>query len=167
MVRCSWPRPPDAALRTIYGTSFDYQWYRDHFDAKLQDCRGRVKEYQSLLGQRVLDFGGGVGYLSQALKVGLSATYDPYLSEVVPARTAWDSVVALHVLEHSNDLDRTVSAMREWLEPCGRLIVAVPNFSGLGYREQGMHWVWAQPPLVHLLHFGYGTVCLVEAARVR
>ena len=157
----TWPRPPDAVLRAIYGTSFDYQWYRDHFDAKLQDCRGRVKEYLPLLGQRVLDFGGGVGYLSQALReVGLeSATYDPYLSEVVPARTAWDSVVALHVLEHSNDLDRTMSAMREWLAPGGRLIVAVPNFSGLGYREQGMHWVWAQPPLVHLLHFTATGLC--------
>lgn len=151
----TWPRPSDEALRVIYGTSFDYRWYRDHFDAKLQDCRMRAKEYQSLLGHRVLDFGGGVGYFSQALREsGLeSTTYDPYLSGAAPARNAWDTVVALHVLEHSNDLDRTMSEMTELLVPGGRLILAVPNFASLGYRERGMHWVWAQPPFVHIFHF--------------
>lgn len=141
-------------MRAIYGTLFDYRWYRDHFDAKLRDCRMRVEEYRALLGQRVLDFGGGVGYFSQALReVGLeSTTYDPYLSEAAPARNSWDSVVALHVLEHSNNLDQTVSEMKKWLAPGGRLILAVPNFSGLGYRELGMRWVWAQPPLIHVFH---------------
>jgi SAM-dependent methyltransferase len=151
----TWPRPSDAALQVIYATSFDYRWYRDHFDAKLQDCRMRVQEYQPLLGRRVLDFGGGVGYFSQALReAGLeSTTYDPYLSGPIPARSAWDTVVALHVLEHSNDLDRTMSEIKEWLVPGGRLIVAVPNFSGLGYKKLGMRWVWAQPPVIHVHHF--------------
>lgn len=151
----TWPRPSDAALHAIYATSFDYRWYRDHFAAKLQDCRIRVKEYQPLLGRRVLDFGGGVGYFSQALReAGLeSTTYDPYLSGAAPDRSAWDTVVALHVLEHSNDLGRTISEIKEWLVPGGRVVLAVPNFASLGYRERGMNWVWAQPPLVHIFHF--------------
>lgn len=149
------PVPSDDVLRAIYGTSFDYRWYSDHFDAKFQDCRMRVEEYLPLVGRRVLDFGGGVGYFSQALReIGLeSTTYDPYLSGESPVQSAWDTVVALHVLEHSNDLERTMSEIKRLLEPDGRLILAVPNFACLGYKERGMRWVWAQPPLVHIFHF--------------
>ncbi|MHB1620145.1 MAG: methyltransferase domain-containing protein [Sulfuricella sp.] len=149
------PLPDDATLQRIYHSSFDYRWYRDHFPAKLKDSRMRLDEYKGLLGPRVLDFGGGVGYFSQAAREAgyQSVTYDPFTSAVPAEKGAWDTVVALHVLEHANDLDRTCEQLKELLAPGGRVILAVPNFSGRGYREQGMRWVWAQPPLIHIFHF--------------
>lgn len=149
------PPPSDVTLENLYRTSFDYRWYQDHYPAKLRDCRMRIQEYKPHLGQRVLDFGGGVGYFSKAAsEAGLeSITYDPYVSKALPSGDRWDSVVTLHVLEHSNNLDRTISQINDLLAPGGKLIISVPNAEGLGYRELGMRWVWAQPPLVHIFHF--------------
>lgn len=149
------PLPSDELLSNLYKSSFDYRWYQDHYDAKLNDCRARVKEYASLLGERVLDFGGGVGYFSRAVReAGLdSVTYDPYVTEAPPPKRAWNCVVALHVLEHSNDLERTLSEIKEFLVAGGKVVFAVPNFESSGYRNQGMRWVWAQPPLIHIFHF--------------
>jgi len=149
------PLPSDGVLSALYQSNFDYRWYQDHYDAKLNDCRVRVKEYAPLLGKRVLDFGGGVGYFSQAVReAGLdSVTYDPYVRTPPPPKNAWDCVVALHVLEHSNDLERTLSEIKEFLLPGGKVVFAVPNFESSGYRDQGMRWVWAQPPLIHIFHF--------------
>lgn len=152
---CTTPRPTAKALEQLYRTSFDYCWYQDHYDAKLRDCRMRVKEYGPLLGRRVLDFGGGMGYFSQAVaEAGLEGvTYDPYTNAAPPGEGQWDCVVSLHALEHSNDPDRTISLIKRFLAPGGRVIIAVPNAAGLGYKELGMRWVWAQPPLIHIFHF--------------
>lgn len=149
------PIPGDATLQDLYGKSFDYRWYRDHYDAKLKDCRIRIRECSPQLGRRVLDFGGGVGYFSRAAReAGLeSITFDPYVSSFRPDEGVWDCVVALHVLEHSNNPDRTISEIKQFLVPGGRIIVAVPNFACSGYRQMGMRWVWAQPPLLHVIHF--------------
>lgn len=65
----------------------------------------------------------------------------------------WDSIVALHVLEHSNNPDRTLNEFKRYLRPGGSIIVAVPNGESLGYHKEGVKWVWAQPPLLHLFHF--------------
>jgi SAM-dependent methyltransferase len=149
------PLPDDDLLREVYRTCFSYDWYRDHYPAKSRDARQRLDEYRHLLGERVLDFGGGVGYFSEAARAAgyLSTTYDPFTTGAMVQRAAWDTVVALHVLEHANDLDRVCLQMKDFLAPGGRLLLAVPNFSGRGYRELGMGWVWAQPPLIHIHHF--------------
>lgn len=161
----TFPPPTDATLERLYRNSFDYRWYQDHYDAKLQDCRERVAEYGAALRGRVLDYGGGVGYFSRAVReTGRdSLTFDPYVAKSQPAKGAWDTVVALHVLEHSNAPDSALEEMRSYLGPAGRLILAVPNFSCRGYRERGMCWVWAQPPLVHVTHFtADGLTALLE-----
>jgi SAM-dependent methyltransferase len=154
----SSPVPENEALAQLYATEFDYQWYRDHVSAKRKDAGIRLNEYLPLLGRRMLDYGGGIGYLSHRAQVlGLeSVTFDPYEkdhSSAPTSRGAWDSVVASHVLEHSNNPKATVMSMKDFLKPGGRLILAVPNFAARGYREQGMAWVWAQPPMVHIFHF--------------
>jgi SAM-dependent methyltransferase len=108
------------------------------------------------LGHNVLDFGGGVGYFSQAAReAGFhSITFDPFSDfNDHPEHRHWDSIVALHVLEHANNLDRICQSFNQILSLGGNLILAVPNFAGRGYRELGMHWVWAQPPLIHIHHF--------------
>lgn len=142
-------------LEEVYRICFNYDWYRDHYPAKSRDARQRLAEYRPLLGNRILDFGGGVGYFSEAARIAgyESTTYDPFVEAVAAARPEWDTVVALHVLEHANDIDRICEQMKAFLVPGGRLLLATPNFSGRGYREIGMQWVWAQPPLIHLFHF--------------
>jgi SAM-dependent methyltransferase len=147
--------PGDEILKGLYGTCFDYRWYRDHLPAKIKDSMLRLKEYQPMLGKRILDFGGGLGYFSQVARAqGYdSVTYDPFAKASSPPQNGWDTLVALHVLEHANDLDRICHQMKSLLVPGGRIIIAVPNFEGLGYRTLGMRWVWAQPPLIHIFHF--------------
>ena len=149
------PMPDDATLKRLYETAFDYRWYQDHYGAKLLDCQQRIEEYRTLMGKRVLDFGGGLGYFSQvARKEGYeSISYDPYTTHGVSPGNDWDTVVSLHALEHSNDLDRTINLIKSHLQPGGKLILAVPNFESEGYRTLGMNWVWAQPPLLHVFHF--------------
>jgi len=151
----STPLPTDQRLQRLYSSSFDYRWYQDHFSAKLMDSKLRLQEYRMLLGKRILDFGGGLGYFSQAAREAgyTSVTYDPFASASPASEEKWDAVVALHILEHTNDLDRICDQFKKLLVPNGQLILAVPNFSGAGYREQGMQWVWAQPPLIHIFHF--------------
>lgn len=148
------PLPDDALLKKIYGSSFDYRWYKDHYNAKISDCRVRLTEYRSIMGKRVLDFGGGMGYFSElARKDGFeSVTYDPYIDSNIP-EGIWDTLVSLHMLEHSNNLDKTIELMKSLLGPGGNIILAVPNFACKGYSEQGMYWVWAQPPFFHIFHF--------------
>ena len=159
------PLPDDETLRRIYHSSFDYRWYRDHFPAKLRDSLIRLAEYRPLLGRRILDFGGGLGYFSQAAREGgyQSITYDPFTDNSQVEKGNWDTVVALHVLEHTNDLDKACGKLKEYLAPGGRVILAVPNYTGNGYRRQGMRWVWAQPPLIHVFHFtAAGLVALLS-----
>jgi SAM-dependent methyltransferase len=151
----TYPMPSDARLQELYSCSFDYQWYRDHFHGKLQDCKIRINELKDILGKRVLDFGGGIGYFSQAAREAgyESLTYDPFASDTKIPDGKWDTIVALHVLEHANDLDRIFELFKKLLNPDGKLIIAVPNYSGFGYRDLKMQWVWAQPPLIHIFHF--------------
>lgn len=159
------PLPDDVVLQDYYRRCFDYRWYEDHYAAKLEDARRRVREYLPfLLGNRILDYGGGRGYLSQALREAgrESVTFDPYAAEQDPG-AAWDALVSLHALEHASDPEALVLEMKRYLRPGGRLLLAVPNFDALGYRRFGMAWVWAQPPIVHVYHFtARGLTALME-----
>ncbi len=149
------PLPDNATLKQLYEKSFDYRWYQDHYDAKLRDCRMRIHEYQNSMGRRVLDFGGGIGYFSQiAREMGFdSVTHDPYYTKETCVSGKWDTIVALHVLEHANNPDSLIEQTKSFLKPGGKLILAVPNGLSLGYKKLGMDWVWAQPPLLHIFHF--------------
>lgn len=153
----SWPIPDDDAIKRIYQKAFNYRWYRQMFATKLKDAQIRLDELGGLLGQRVLDFGGGPGYFSEAARSrGLdSLTYDPMMNAAAaaPRPGCWDSVVALHVLEHGQRPEAMLAEMETFLAPDGRLILAVPNAAGAGYRQRGMAWTWAQPPFVHIFHF--------------
>jgi SAM-dependent methyltransferase len=149
------PQPDDATLSRFYRTAFNYNWYLDHFGAKILDCQMRMEEYRDIVGSRILDYGGGLGYFSLVARLrGLHAvTYDPYTTNLEPETSAWDSVVVLHVLEHSNNLDRTIQHIKRFPVPGGKIILAVPNYRCSGYQKLGMAWVWAQPPMMHLFHF--------------
>ena len=161
----TYPAPDDATVERVYRESFDYRWYRDHYAAKLSDARTRIAEHGERLGRRVIDFGGGLGYFSEAAKAcgHDSMTLDSFAGSKGGGSAPADTVVALHVLEHANDLDRAMSSICGLLRPNGHLLVAVPNYRGAGYRRWGMRWVWAQPPLIHIHHFtATGLRCLLE-----
>jgi len=159
------PLPDDDVLKKVYAKCFDYRWYQDHYAAKYRDCLARIEEYRPWLGHRVLDFGGGVGYLSDALRANgyESQTYDPFCTIGDRVESGWDAIIALHVLEHSNAPGSTIAQIKSLLSSDGVLILAVPNAGGKGYRELDTKWVWAQPPLVHVLHFTkHGLCALLE-----
>jgi len=84
------------------------------------DCRIRLKEYRPYLGRRVWIFGGGLGYFSRvARENGFdSLTFDPMYLPSEVQKGEWDTIVALHVLEHANDPLRMLRQMREI--PCSR-----------------------------------------------
>jgi len=151
------PMPDDETLSKVYSNCFDYRWYQDHYQAKYKDSLIRLDEYKGLLGKRVLDFGGGVGYFSKAAESRgfISITYDPFKVKGDRAQGKWDTLVALHVLEHSNNLARTIKEIKELLMPGGNIILTVPNYASSGYKGLGMAWVWAQPPLLHIFHFNF------------
>ncbi|MBU2838316.1 class I SAM-dependent methyltransferase [Acidithiobacillus thiooxidans] len=148
------PLPTDAMLQELYKHSFSYEWYRNHLSAKIKDSETRYNAYKNIIGNMVLDYGGGIGYFSQVCRDhGLnSITYDPYTTDNAQTNK-WDTVVALHVIEHSNNPDNIIDNIKSLLVNNGTLILAVPNFSGIGYHKMGMQWVWAQPPFLHIFHF--------------
>ncbi len=164
------PVPSEAAVANYYAKSFDYRWYQDHLWAKRRDANIRVREikqwWPEITAGRMLDFGGGLGYQTQAfIDFGITCvTWDPYApGRRSPAPSGIDTVVCLHVLEHSIVPQATVEAIRSCLRQDGHLVIAVPNRDGSGYTRHGMNWVWAQPPICHIHHFSEaGLVSLLE-----
>jgi SAM-dependent methyltransferase len=156
----TFPLPSPEVLNQVYSSgTFAYQWYTDHYPAKFLDSMLRLMELRregTPLGKRILDFGGGQGYFSAAARLlgYQSETYDPVLgSGRPPAPGSYDTVVSLHVLEHSPDPASTLEQMHRFLKPGGTLVLVVPNRLGEGYERLGSAWTWAQPPLIHLHHF--------------
>ncbi|GAB7027070.1 class I SAM-dependent methyltransferase [Geotalea toluenoxydans] len=150
----TFPIPSDDCISRFYNDCYDFRWFADHLWAKMRDARIRIEEYRPFLGERVLDYGGGFGYFAKAAtEAGFySTTFDPYLNDHCVEQTAWDAVVAIHVLEHVSNPLNVLTKVKEFLKPQGHLILAVPNFSSAGYLKLGMQWVWAQPPIAHLYH---------------
>jgi SAM-dependent methyltransferase len=153
----SHPLPSPALLARLYGEEFNYGWYRDHYPAKLIDALIRVVQYRKmgLCSGRILDYGGGLGYFSQAARLmGHDATtYDPAMAGTPPPSGAFDTVVCHHVLEHARRPEEMLAAVERLLTSSGTLVVAVPNAGSLGYEKLGMDFVWSQPPFIHIHHF--------------
>jgi glycosyltransferase involved in cell wall biosynthesis len=122
---------------------------------------------QPFIGRRILEVGAGTGlltrYLAQRERV-LATELDPeYVEllrrtfadepnvEVCPldlaqlgedgiARRAFDTVVCSNVLEHIEDDGTALAAMRDVLEPGGRVVLIVPALQGLyGTIDRAIH----------------------------
>jgi 2-polyprenyl-3-methyl-5-hydroxy-6-metoxy-1,4-benzoquinol methylase len=100
---------------------------------------------------RVLDFGGGVGATSAALRRYGRATHvvvadmvegqldevdrvyrgdledDDFLNKVVAEAGPFDTILALDVLEHLRDPWRAVRVLRDGLAPNGVILASIPN----------------------------------------
>ena len=163
------PLPGIDQVNRYYAEEFSYGWYRLYSRAKRRDAVERASELAPVLGNRVLDLGGGLGYLSEVLRGrGFDATvYDPYADASVarPTEGTFDSVVSLHVLEHTRDPLAFLEDAARFLKPGGHIVLAVPNAGGEGYARLGMTWEWAQPPVLHIHHFtSDGLARLLERA---
>jgi SAM-dependent methyltransferase len=160
----TYPPPSPELLGQFYKDSFSYKWYQNHYPAKLLDALHRVLQYRRLgaIGEGpLLDYGGGVGYFGRAARLlGYKAeTRDPMYESVTEQKSAdaapaqtYATVTCHHVLEHAIDPAAMLRSIHALLQPGGKLIIAVPNAASLGYLRRGVHWVWSQPPLIHLHH---------------
>lgn len=163
------PSPSPELLGRFYKDSFSYKWYRDHYPAKFLDALHRVVQYRRMgaLGAGpILDYGGGIGYFGRAARLlGYKAeTRDPMYESVTEnqadqkignlsaATQTYATITCHHVLEHAIEPAAMLRNIHSLLRPDGTLILAVPNGASLGYARRGVHWVWSQPPLIHLHH---------------
>jgi SAM-dependent methyltransferase len=148
------PLPTDELLNLVYTEDFNYQWYKDYTEFKLIDAGERVEELKEFLASPILDYGGGIGYFAEKCRAsGYRADlYDPYTLNK-PLCGKYSTICSFHALEHSNNPAGFLRELKSFLEENGRLIIAVPNAAGIGYRRDFYSWVWSQPPITHILHF--------------
>lgn len=119
--------------------------------------------------KQILDIGCGSGeFLTEAKKKGWSTVGTEMSEEVPPGLTVYselsevkadfglksfDAVTLWHSLEHFRNPKQILLEVGELLKDDGRLLVAVPDRSGLQARIFGKHWFHLDVPR-HLFHFG-------------
>lgn len=157
------PYPSADILKTHYTNAYNYGWFRSHLPAKRLDAKIRLLEVKPWLQGPILDYGGGLGYLSEmARKIGFEAiTYDPYTANKDNRVTdrRWQTIFCLHVLEHSVEPSVLLQSLRGLLAPGGHLILTVPNYAGLAARSLRADWHWFQGPISHVSHFTAQALC--------
>ena len=150
------PRPSDADVDRYYASTYRVDYARQHVPSRRKILRGLIgaEERRQLFatelraGDRVLDIGCGAGEFVFLLRaVGVEATgiepgeeFSDFSRRVmqVPIQTATVEsatvapgsqrlITMFHMLEHAADPRRTLSTIRAWLAPEGRLVVEVPS----------------------------------------
>ena len=150
------PRPSDADVDRYYASTYRVDYARQHVPSRRKILRGLIgaEERRQLFatelraGDRVLDIGCGAGEFVFLLRAaGVEATgiepgeeFSDFSRRVmqVPIQTATVEsatvapgsqrlITMFHMLEHAADPRRTLSTIRGWLAPEGRLVVEVPS----------------------------------------
>jgi len=150
--------------------------------------RDRLRFFDSVpAGARVLELGAGDGrFVALLTRAGFDAhgiepspraceaaarigarVVNANAENATVASGGEDAVVVWHALEHLAEPEATVSRIRDWLKPEGRLIVAVPDLASLQARIGGDRWFHQDVPR-HRTHFTRrGLVSLLERAGLR
>lgn len=150
------------------------QYYLD--ETNLLSCRTKVRWVEESLprGRRLLDVGANFGhFLSEAgsvfdatgieiskaavdksaelfgVKNYVGSIYEP----PVEAKGPWDAVTLWDVIEHVPDPRGALEALRDLLEPGGRLYVSTPDAGSLVARAMGSRWHYLDP-VQHIVLFG-------------
>lgn len=150
------PRPSDADVDTYYASSYRVDYAGQHVPSRRKILRGLIggEERRQLFasdvhaGDHVLDIGCGAGEFVFLLRGrGVDATgiepgeeFSDFSRRImqVPIQTATvesadvepasqQLITMFHMLEHAADPRRTLSTIRGWLAPEGRLVVEVPS----------------------------------------
>lgn len=150
------PRPSDADVDTYYASSYRVDYAGQHVPSRRKILRGLIggEERRQIFardlhaGDRVLDIGCGAGEFVFLLRArGVDATgiepgeeFSDFSRRImqVPIQTATvesasvapgsqQLITMFHMLEHAADPRRTLSTIRGWLAPEGRLVVEVPS----------------------------------------
>jgi ubiquinone/menaquinone biosynthesis C-methylase UbiE len=132
-----------------------------------------VKKNTQIHGKRLLDFGCGTGeFLKVAKSDGwqilgmepsaharrqsnttVSNEIKSSLHEVINANVQFDAITLWHVLEHVEDLNITLSKLKDLLTKHGTIFIAVPNHTSRDAIHYGAYWAGYDVPR-HLWHFG-------------
>lgn len=150
------PRPSDADVDRYYASTYRVDYARQHVPSRRKILRGLIggEERRRLFapeltaGNRVLDIGCGAGEFVFLLRArGIEAAgiepgeeFSDFSRRVmqVPIETATVEsatvapasqrlITMFHMLEHAANPRRTLSTIRGWLAPEGRLVVEVPS----------------------------------------
>lgn len=138
----------------------------------LRQKRKLIERSTGLRKGKILDVGSGTGsFASEMKKAGWEVTalepdeearnralriHSIELKESaqlfsLPANS-YDAITLWHVLEHVHDLHGYVKKFRELLKESGKLIIAVPNYTGFDAEVYRQYWAAYDVPR-HLYHF--------------
>ncbi len=129
-------------------------------------------------GKALLDIGTGTGYFPNYMKQkgyrAMGVEVDPkarefaekefglkvfspgdFISKKIQGK--FDAITLWHVLEHVHDLHPYMERMKDYLEPDGALIIALPNCTSLDARHYRDYWAGYDVPR-HLWHFTPSTL---------
>lgn len=110
-----------------------------------RQCRGRVLEMgwgTGIIGRYLREAGRDLTVVEGSAKLATEARranpgkVHQSLFEAYDPGPVFDTVLALHVLEHVGDPVRMLERIRGWLRPHGRVIVVVPNAQSV-HRQVG------------------------------
>ncbi len=129
-------------------------------------------------GKSLLDIGTGTGYFPGFMKkkgyLAMGVEMDPKAREFAEMEFGlkvfspeeftgqkiegrFDIITLWHVLEHVHDLHLYMERMKEYLEPEGTLVVALPNHGAFDARHYREYWAGYDVPR-HLWHFTPSTL---------
>ena len=163
--KLTFPVPfPDTAALELYHESWNApETSRAETDStnsrsadSIAKCLLRSTKSASFAGNRILDFGGGMGAMETALKkqgadviivepfgvgylknLGFDARAD--LNEI-PEGIFFDGITSLEVVEHALGPAENLERLGERLAPGGWLFVTTPDPEGLTARLAGQEW---------------------------
>ncbi len=187
----TWPRPADDIIEKYYKS----EDYLSHNEKKkglipfIYNCVKRVNvankfrmATKGVQGQRMLDFGCGVGdFLHFAQQKGYEVTGSDvsedarhFASEKLGKTVispddvfampdnSFDIITMWHVLEHISDLKKQAALLDRLLADGGRLVIALPNYQSYDAQYYKDKWAAYDVPR-HLNHFNQKTLETVFA----
>ena len=138
----------------------------------LQQKRKLVEKYAHISKGKLLDIGSGTGAFANTMQqAGWQVTglepddtarqnaLNKYNLQLLSPDNLYglndnqfDAITLWHVLEHVHDLHGYISKFKTALKDNGRLIIAVPNYTGKDTEIYGQYWAAYDVPR-HLYHF--------------
>ncbi|NCI49117.1 class I SAM-dependent methyltransferase [Sediminibacterium roseum] len=174
------PVPPADDLLQYYREQYAYDWFQKNTYFKKWQASHRLGKVRRYLkgSSRILDFGCGHGFFVQELarEKFESFGFDIGADKIMEAGNAritnknnleeytergFDVISLWHVLEHMRDHDKVLEDLAGRINPGGKIIIAVPNISSLGYKLFRQKWGWVQQPYVHINHYNRQTLSML------